>query len=236
MDGEKKLNRTAQDVEQDLRKYTRQLVDQAERDGLLRSFEPQPGSDYVPTIERLFEGKYIIGTWRRSPYRPAAFPLALMGSMTSMSVTLGTFDQSCVVWRFTLKSPPVDEAFIATMECHELGEKPHGLTADLDLVSDTSRSLEWLVQAYEPFRGDSLDIAVTIRSSIDGRFLCSNESTKKVALLTKHDADIRDAVGNFVWNIAWECSPELSPATGGDLDFLDKYLTETNTDMGMDLL
>ena len=100
---------------------------------------------------------------------------------------------------------------MAIMECHELGEKPLGLTASLDLTSDTSKCGEWLIQvgrgayehehrglgtgmhrhststthpithqACESFRSDPMDIAVTIRSSIDGRYLCSSEDRKKV--------------------------------------------------------
>ena len=149
---------------------------------------------------------------------------------SSSPVGIGTFDSGGVVWRFTLKSPPVDGIFLAIMECHELGEKPLGLTKDLDLTSDTSKCGEWLIQSCEAFRGDPLDISVTIRSSIDGRYLCSSEDQKKVTLLTKHDADVRDATGNYQYNIAWECSPELHET--GDLGFLDKYMNETPSNSG----
>ena len=98
-----KLDRSASDVELNLREYARELVDKAERDGVLNSNDANINPSTAPLVERLFEGKYIVGTWRRSPYRPAAFPLALMGTMTSMSVGIGTFDSSGVVWRFTLK-------------------------------------------------------------------------------------------------------------------------------------
>ena len=219
--------RISRDVEEDLREYARHLVDQAERDGILRPFEEKTSSSAgAPLTEQIFNQSYILGTWRRSPYVPAAFPLALMGSMTSMTIMLGTFDSSGTIWRFTLLQAPgagADE-YLAGLECHEMGQKPLHLTSKLELTSDASQSAEWLIAPCEPFRGDPMDIAISIKSADDGRYLCSNEATKKVALLTLHDADTQDSAGNYKWNIAWECSPD-SAATGGDLNFLDKYLT-----------
>ena len=98
------VGRSASDVELNLREYAQELVEKAERDGIFNSSgDAALNPATAPMVDRLFEGKYIVGTWRRSPYRPAAFPLALMGSMTSMNVSIGTFDSSGVVWRFTLK-------------------------------------------------------------------------------------------------------------------------------------
>ena len=98
------MGRSASDVELNLREYAQELVEKAERDGIFNSSgDAALNPATAPMVDRLFEGKYIVGTWRRSPYRPAAFPLALMGSMTSMNVSVGTFDSSGVVWRFTLK-------------------------------------------------------------------------------------------------------------------------------------
>lgn len=73
-------------MELNLREYAKELVEKAERDGIFNGAnEGNVNPSAAVLVERLFEGKYIVGTWRRSPYRPAAFPLALMGSMTSMS-------------------------------------------------------------------------------------------------------------------------------------------------------
>jgi hypothetical protein len=164
-------SRTSRDVEDDLRVYAQHLVDQAERDGILRPFEEKTSSNSGAPLTELFNDCFILGTWRRSPYVAAAFPLALMGSMTSMSIMLGTFDSSGTVWKFTLLQAPgagADE-FLAGLECHEMGQKPLYLTSKLELSPDASQSGEWLLAPCEPFRGDPMDIALTIKSADDGR-------------------------------------------------------------------
>lgn len=219
--------RSVAQVEHDLRSYARALVDKADRDGILRSFDPRAveGSSQPPNIERLFEGHHVIGTWRRTPYKPASFPVALIGSAINLRVTLGTFDSAGAVWRVALQtSELIDGAHVANLSCHELGEKALFLDDHLNLVADFERAASFLIEPYEPFRNDPLDIAVTIRSLRDGRFLVSNETTKQVALMTRSDADWKDASGNFQWNIAWECTPEMSPVADEDLLFLEKYL------------
>lgn len=50
---------------------------------------------------------------------------------------------------------------------------------------------------------------------------------EQVCIMTQGQADMRDEHGDFVWNAAWECTPETySPAGHSDLDFIENYLEE----------
>jgi len=64
-------------------------------------------------------------------------------------------------------------------------------------------------------------VAVKITNE-HGQVLCSNDRSKQVALLSPHEAEETDHAGCYVWNNAWECTPDLD---SNDTDeFLEKYM------------
>ena len=76
-----------------------------------------------------------------------------------------------------------------------------------------------------------LDISLRIRCS-DGRLLCSNESNDSVALLTEDQANSKDTNGLYIWNIGWECSPEIAVPNEG-MKFLDDELDSVDHQLGL---
>ena len=71
------------------------------------------------------------------------------------------------------------------------------------------------------FRCGPYDVAVKITNE-HGQVLCSNDRTRQVALLSPQEAEETDHNGCYVWNNAWECTPDLD---SNDADeFLDKYM------------
>eukprot|EP00026_Physarum_polycephalum_P022060 Phypoly_transcript_25821.p1 GENE.Phypoly_transcript_25821~~Phypoly_transcript_25821.p1 ORF type:complete len:122 (+),score=21.83 Phypoly_transcript_25821:25-366(+) len=79
----------------------------------------------------------------------------------------------------------------------------------------------WRLEGYRPFRGEKGDIAIKVYSE-DGLLLSSSIEEKSVALLTEEQADTKDVSGNYLYNNAWECSPEMSDADASS--WLDEYL------------
>ena len=102
----------------------------------------------------------------------------------------------------------------------------------------------WSLEAAEPFRSLSpLDVAVRARLKGDGRLLCAGDGPDgAVALLAERQAAELDGRKQYVWNDAWECTPEMEGADGGaavhgvdpSLSFLDKYLEGDADDDGED--
>ena len=236
----------------DLRAFSRELLERAERDGVFAPLAAPArgaasGAGPPAEVESLFETNFVVGVWRRAEYKLGAFPLALCGSFARQTVALGPYESLGTVWRFVrvggAGEPPAAArargaapTYDAILECHEAGESPLALTADLRLASDPSRAAVWTLEEVAPFRRVSpLDVAVrvSLRGDAGARALCAREADATVALLTAEQSAERDARGGFVWNVAWECTPEMEGADGGgargadaSLAFLDKYLDD----------
>ena len=71
-------------------------------------------------------------------------------------------------------------------------------------------------------------MAIRVKNS-DGRLLCSNEKSRQVALLSPEEANFQDSRGQFIWNDAWECTPDDIdvPLADEDIDFLEKYMPQS---------
>ena len=209
-------------------------MDKAEEDGLFSALKPPGGKrEHPPTVQELhalFDTEVILGVWRRTHYAMGAFPMALCGSFSEKSISTASFESMGCAWKFIAATnhradgddgPP--KHVFARLECAEVGQAPHCLEGDLSLTKTRGGGATWIIEPYKPFRGDPADLPIVVKA-LDGRYLCSNPKTKRCALVDPCDIDLRDPLGEYVFNVAWECS--LMSAQRDDdpsLDFLNQY-------------
>ncbi|KAJ8600708.1 hypothetical protein CTAYLR_003917 [Chrysophaeum taylorii] len=191
------------------------MMRQAEAAGLFDALEGDVRHK-PPTVEELrglFDDDVVIGVWRRTPYTLGEFPTCLVG------VALG---EACAVgWH----------GLAVRLECREPGCRSHALRSDLSLGDGTGAT--WIIESSSPapthpFRGDVRDFPVKIRHARDGRLLCSRPKDGRLALVRPDDCDLRDTAShNFVYNVAWECSPlGAYDNDHASLAFLNDYLDD----------
>lgn len=101
---------------------------------------------------------------------------------------------------------------------------------------DPKEAAVWCIELCpSSFRSQTGDVAVEIKEGRTGRRLCSRRvrtagaDAGAVDLLTLEQSEQRDALGNYIWNCAWECVPDdddvlaAATATAADQQFL-KFL------------
>eukprot|EP00656_Telonema_subtile_P054625 TRINITY_DN8209_c0_g1_i5.p2 TRINITY_DN8209_c0_g1~~TRINITY_DN8209_c0_g1_i5.p2 ORF type:complete len:168 (-),score=37.31 TRINITY_DN8209_c0_g1_i5:202-705(-) len=156
--------------------------------------------------------RYYIGGWRRAPFSPNSDPQTL--AVNGNSVCLSGFEADSTLWRvmkldngqYALKSAEMTDSYLG---------------ADLEMKSGIQEAAHWSANTYPAFRGGPYDVSVQF-CNIHGQILCANEGTRQVAILSVEEAGEVDAQGNFVWNDAWECSPDLDEEA--DDEHLKNYL------------
>jgi len=82
----------------------------------------------------------------------------------------------------------------------------------------------WTADSCPGFRNGPYDVPVKLSNQY-GQLLCANETTKQVALLSGPEAEAVDNDGAYVWNNAWECTPDLD--SNEEDEFLAKYMEYT---------
>jgi len=88
------------------------------------------------------------------------------------------------------------------------------LGPDLSIVHDEGRAQLWQGLPHPALRQTVPgEVALQIRAHGSDKLLCSDERRRTVYLLKKADAQLRDpATGAFVFNDAWEATPDEDPA------------------------
>jgi len=233
---ERRKPRDVAGITDNLRSRAAELMSKAEQDGLFDALNPPNGLRKEPPtvaeLHALFDTEVILGVWRRTAYTMGEFPKCLNGSLSEKTVAVRAFEEIGSSWRFVAArrdardGPPPESGVLARLECAEAGRAPLALQADLTLTKTRGAGCDWLVEPHAPFRGDPNDLPVKITGP-DGRLLCSNPKSKAIALVAPGDLDLRDVAGEYIFNVAWECS--LMSAQSDDdpsLAFLDQYLQE----------
>ena len=240
---ERRKPRDVANITENLRSQAKELMEQAEKDGLFDALKPpggaRAGPPSVQELYALFDTEVVVAVWRRTAYTMGEYPRCLNGSFAEKTVSCQAFENIGSSWKFVPvrrgpgDGPPPAGGVLARLECVEVGRQPLALLGDLSLSKTRGAGCDWFVAPAEPFRGDPNDLPVTIAAP-DGRLLCANPKAKSIALVAPGDLDLRDVEGDFIFNVAWECS--LMSAQRDDdpsLAFLDDYMKqieeETNT-------
>eukprot|EP00658_Telonema_sp_P-2_P012282 TRINITY_DN14682_c0_g1_i1.p1 TRINITY_DN14682_c0_g1~~TRINITY_DN14682_c0_g1_i1.p1 ORF type:complete len:235 (-),score=59.02 TRINITY_DN14682_c0_g1_i1:460-1164(-) len=157
--------------------------------------------------------RYYVGAWRRAPFHPEADPQCL--SVTDgTTVCIDGFDGEGNLWKLT-KLGKGEYVF-------ESGEYPNCfLGPDLRIKKSAQEAARWTAKSYPVFRGGEYDVSAQFCNNYN-QILCSSEATRQVAILSEQEADEKDQEGNFVWNCAWECTPDLD--LEAEEDHLKSYL------------
>merc|ERR1711865_95715 len=172
----------------------------------LREATPMFGSDF----------RYFIGSWRRAPFDPAADAQCLAANART-SVCLQGFEADDNLWSVVRL-----ENGSCVLKCAEIAKVPY-LGPDLNLKASVDEAALWEAVTYPAFRGGEYDVSVQFTNS-NGQFLCANEKTRQVAILSSEESEQLDADGQFIWNIAWECTPDLDDDAE---DHITSYLERT---------
>ena len=128
------------------------------------------------------------------------------------------------VWHF-VPSPAhkdtLEEACWGMLQCEDHQGVPFWLGPDLRCHDRKSRGAPWKLEGWKPYRDENRDLSVRIWTG-DGRLLCSSGGADpELALLKPEKAGMKAGLkgggaGAFVWNDAWECTPD-----GVDIEDLD---------------
>merc|ERR1711924_278269 len=158
---------------------------------------------------------YYIGVWRRTAFDVAAWPQCL-NSNNGTAVCLGGYDADTGnLWKVVRCQ---ENGYI--LQCDEVGENKY-LGADLRMKSDRQDAAVWVSESCPGFRNGPYDVSVKLKN-VYGQLLCSNDQTKQVALLNAQEVEETDNTGAFIWNNAWECTPDLD--SNEEDEFLSKYM------------
>jgi len=174
----------------------------------------------MPTPPPMFASDltYYVGTWRRTPYDVSSWPQSLNAN-NGTAVCLGGYDtETGNLWK-VLRCR--EDAYI--LQCDEVGESKF-LGADLRMKSEQADAAVWTAESCPGFRNGPYDVAVKFKNEY-GQVLCSCDQTKQVALLAPQEAEEIDNEGCFMWNNAWECTPDLD--SNEEDEFLNKYMNYT---------
>jgi len=98
------------------------------------------------------------------------------------------------------------------------------LGPDLKVVQDENRAQLWQRISYPPLRGTIPgEEAWMIRAHASDKILCSDEKERAVYLLKRSDAQmLHTTTGSFVFNDAWEATPDEEPPEDTLSGLLDK--------------
>ena len=140
-------------------------------------------------------------------------------------VILGSYDcSSGVVWNF---SPIEGRPRCALLSCADLRDSEtfeEGqlyITETLDLTEEKSHAAIWELEEAAPFHGGPRDVSIALRLLGTTDFLCSDTTSETISLVPSDKMNNRDS-GDWLYNIAWECTPDVDPegddATKTDLD------------------
>merc|ERR1712216_192143 len=161
---------------------------------------------------------YYVGVWRRTPFDVASWPQALNAN-NGTAVALGGFDAEVVnLWKVIRCQ---ENAYI--LQCDEVGENKY-LGEDLRMKSQREDAAVLTAESCPGFRNGPYDVPVKLGNAY-GQLLCANEATKQVALLSGPESEAVDDDGAYVWNNAWECTPDLDSPENDE--FLSKYMNFT---------
>ncbi len=167
---------------------------------------------------------YFIGVWRRTPYHVAEFPMCLSG-LGGRAELKGYDEAEGVLWL------PLSEGNGSyLLQVQDCASGKRWLTADLKMTTQIEEALRVNLTSVPPFRGGPGDVAVKI-STMHGKVLVSNEAGA-VMFMNQREADARDEAGVYLYNDAWELSPEEILEMSDP--FLDRYMDITRFDASFD--
>merc|ERR1719375_756960 len=176
---------------------------------------------------------YFLGTWSRAVFDSTRFPQSLnvLGGRTH----LDNFDAAAgnlITFRFIGGQtgshedgrPKGPRCFtLACINAGNPGDSPVYLAPDLSVVYDESRAQLWEPMDYPALRCTVPgEVAMQIRAHGTDKLLCSDERRRTVCLLRPQEASVRDsATGAFVFNDAWEATPDIDPDEGDVVEMLE---------------
>jgi hypothetical protein len=145
--------------------------------------------------------KYLVGVWKRTPFNLGVFPQALNASKGRAH--LDTFDaHSGNVWSFVFLDRGL-RSFVLSCD-----EPKVYLGPQLTTVENMQDAAVWQFRPCVPFRNGPNDISIQIMAEGSNLILCSDETSRRVMLLTPAEADATGPKGEWVYNNAWECTPD----------------------------
>ena len=123
------------------------------------------------------------------------------------------------LWRFHASQMHANGFYL---EALDVGENRF-LAGDLAMVSDREEAGLWFFEFTTPFRGGKNDVAIKVFNET-GLLLCSEPLNGRAILMSDKDASARENDGAWVYNNAWEVTPDVDDV---EVDmFLEKYLTQ----------
>mmetsp|Transcript_88207 Transcript_88207/g.139415 ORF Transcript_88207/g.139415 Transcript_88207/m.139415 type:complete len:211 (-) Transcript_88207:97-729(-) len=166
---------------------------------------------------------YFLSTWSRAAFDATRFPQSL--NLSGGKAHLNNFDApggNLMSFRFisgntqTSVQNPSQGSRVFTLACINAGnpgDSPIYLAPDLSVVYDESRAQLWEPLPYPALRRTVPgEVPLQIRAHGTDKLLCSDERRRTVCLLRPKEASVKDSATDiFVFNDAWEATPDVDP-------------------------